>query len=79
MNDNKEPFFLFTLLQPLIIKQGYPISAVLKEIYDLNSYPYLIITDKKNVIFKMSQDNAPRGFRVSTVIFSLMYNKEFKA
>lgn len=79
MKNKEKPFFLFTLLQPLIVKEGYPIGGIIKEIYDLNSYPYIIISDKRNEIFKLSQQNAPQGFKVSTVIFSLMYNKQFLA
>lgn len=74
-----DDFFLFTLLAPLILKKGYPAGQIMKEIYDMNNYPYIIIKRKDNILFQLSQENAPAGFEVSTVMFCLTYNKEFKA
>lgn len=75
----KKDFFMFTLLQPLIVREGHPLSGVVKEIYRMNSYPYIIEERRNSEIMRLSQENAPDGFRVKAVIFCLMYNKEFKA
>lgn len=77
--NNLEDFFCFTLLQPLMASKGYPLGKVIGEIYDLDSYPFLMINNPDTELFRLSQEGAPQGFVVETVIFSLRFNKQFLA
>lgn len=73
-------FFNFEILPPIIAFNGYPLRMIFDELFTMGVFPFEIIKDRNNPLFKDIINSSPKGTEISCVIIPFRYNdKEFLA
>lgn len=76
-----DDIFNFEFLPPVMVFEDYPMSQIMKELYEMDVFPMAIVTDKSSEMFEAANKCKPKSkkIKINCIILPIRYKTEFLA